>query len=208
MKSVRQLSLELKPLGFRVCPRKVADLLHEMGYSLHANCKSLEDASHLDRDTQFRHIQAEVRAYQDAGQPVVSVDTKKKELVGEFANKGREWQLNGESVKVNIHDFVDSGLGRVAPYGVYDLTRDTCWVNVGTDHDTAEFAAESIRRWWTQMGQSCYPEATRLLITADGGGSNGSRSRLWKRELHRLADETGLSSAFVTSRPARANGTR
>ena len=192
-KSVRQLSRELEPLGFRVCPRKVADLLHDMGYSLQANRKSLEGANHPDRDAQFRHIQVEVRTYQEEGQPVISVDTKKKELVGEFANKGREWQRKGEPVTVKVHDFVEAELGRVAPYGVYDLTQGTGWVNVGTDHDTAEFAAESIRRWWTQMGHTCYPEAMRLLITADGGGSNGSRSRLWKRELQRLADETGLS---------------
>ena len=192
-KSVRQLSDELEPLGFRVCPRKVAYLLHDMGYSLQANRKTLEGASHPDRDAQFRHIQAEVHTYQDAGQPVISVDTKKKELVGEFANKGQEWQPKGEPAKVKVHDFVDPELGRVAPYGVYDLTQNTGWVNVGTDHDTAEFAAESIRRWWTQMGHRCYPKATQLMITADGGGSNGSRSRLWKRELQRLADETGLS---------------
>ena len=192
-KSVRQLSGELKTLGFRVCPQKVADLLHDMGYSLQANRKTLEGANHPDRDTQFCHIQSEVRTYQDAGQPVISVDTKKKELVGEFKNNGQEWRRKGEPVAVKVHDFVDPGLGRVAPYGIFDLTNNTGWVNVGTDHDTAAFAVESIRCWWNQMGRACYPEATQLLITADGGGSNSSRSRLWKYELQRLADETGLS---------------
>jgi len=192
-KSVRQLSRELQNAGFRVCPQKVGDLLHEMGYSLQANRKVLEGTDHPDRDAQFQHIQASVCEYQAAGQPVISVDTKKKELVGDFKNNGQEWQPQGAPVDVKVHDFVDPELGRVAPYGVYDLTRNTGWVNVGTDHDTAQFAAESIRRWWNQMGHSCYPDATQLLITADGGGSNGSRSRLWKCELQRLADETGLS---------------
>jgi hypothetical protein len=164
-----------------------------MGYSLQANRKVLEGTDHPDRDAQFQHIQASVCEYQAAGQPVISVDTKKKELVGDFKNNGQEWQPQGAPVDVKVHDFVDPELGRVAPYGVYDLTRNTGWVNVGTDHDTAQFAAESIRRWWNQMGHSCYPDATQLLITADGGGSNGSRSRLWKCELQRLADETGLS---------------
>jgi len=192
-KSVRQLSGELKALGFGVCPQKVADLLHDMDYSLQSNRKTLEGANHPDRDGQFCHIQAEVRTYQDAGQPVISVDTKKKELVGEFKNNGREWQRKGKPVAVKVHDFVDPGLGRVAPYGIYDLTNNSGWVNVGTDHDTAAFAVESIRCWWNQMGRACYPESMQLLITADGGGSNSSRSRLWKYELQRLADETGLS---------------
>ena len=192
-KSVRELSRELKTLGYWVCPQKVADLLHDMGYSLQANRKTLEGASHPDRDVQFCHIQAEVRTYQDAGQPVISVDTKKKELVGEFKNNGLQWRRKGEPVAVKVHDFVDMELGRVAPYGIYDLTNNTGWVNVGTDHDTAAFAVESIRCWWNQMGHACYPEAKQLLITADGGGSNSSRSRLWKCELQRFADETGLS---------------
>lgn len=192
-KSVRELSRELQTLGFRVCPQKVADILHELGYSLQANCKTLEGAMHPDRDRQFQHIHAEVCTYQDAGQPVISVDTKKKELVGEFKNAGAEWCRKGEPVAVNVHDFMDQELGRVAPYGIYDLTQNSGWVNVGTDHDTAAFAVESIRCWWQQMGRACYPAATQLLITADGGGSNSSRSRLWKCELQRLADETGLS---------------
>ena len=192
-KSVRELSRELKTLGFRVCPQKVADLLHDMGYSLQSNRKTLEGVNHPDRDAQFCHIQAKVRTYQDAGQPVISVDTKKKELVGEFKNNGQEWRRKGEPVAVKVHDFVDPELGRVAPYGIYDLTNNSGWVNVGTDHDTAAFAVESIRCWWNQMGRACYPEATQLLITADGGGSNSSRSRLWKCELQRLADGAGLS---------------
>jgi len=192
-KSVRQLSGELRTLGFRACPQKVADLLHDMDYSLQSNRKTLEGANHPDRDAQFCHIQAEVRTYQDARQPVISVDTKKKELVGEFKNNGQEWQRKGEPVAVKVHDFVDTELGRVAPYGIYDLTNNSGWVNVGTDHDTAAFAVESIRCWWNQMGRAYYPEATQLLITADGGGSNSSRSRLYKCELQRLADETGLS---------------
>jgi len=192
-KSVRQLSRELLTVGFRICPQKVADLLHEMGYSLQSNRKVLEGTSHPDRDAQFVHIQTSVRTYQTAGQPVISVDTKKKELIGEFKNNGQEWRPKGQPVAVKVHDFIDPDLGRVAPYGIYDLTHNTGWVNVGTDNDTAEFAVESIRCWWTGMGHACYPDATQLLITADGGGSNGSRSRLWKRELQRLADETGLS---------------
>jgi len=192
-KSVRQLSGELGRAGFRLCPQKVADLLHAMGYSLQSNRKRLEGATHPDRDAQFLHIQEAVSAYQKAGQPVISVDTKKKELVGEFKNNGREWHPQGEPVAVKVHDFVDPTRGRAAPYGVYDLTRNAGWVSVGIDHDTAEFAVESIRCWWNQMGHACYPEATQLLITADGGGSNGARSRLWKYELQRLADETGLA---------------
>ena len=192
-KSVRQLSSELATLGYWVCPQKVADLLHDMDYSLQANRKTLEGASHPDRDAQFCHIQGEVRTYQNVCQPVISVDTKKKELVGEFKNNGQEWRRGGEPVAVKVHDFVDPQLGRVAPYGIYDLTHNTGWVNVGTDHDTAAFAVESIRCWWNQMGHAYYPEATQLLITADGGGSNSSRSRLWKCELQRFADETGLS---------------
>ena len=191
-KSVRQLAGELEGRGWRLCPQKVADLLHELGYSLQANRKRLEGTNHPDRDAQFLHIQEAVRSYQAAGQPVISVDTKKKELVGEFKNGGREWRPQGTPVAVKVHDFVDPELGRAAPYGVYDLTRNAGWVNVGTDHDTAEFAVESIRCWWQQMGRPCYPEAAQLLITADGGGSNGARSRLWKRELQRLADETQL----------------
>lgn len=192
-KSVRKLSSELRDAGICICPQKVADLLHDMGYSLQTNRKMMEGSDHPDRDAQFHHIQDTVGEYQDAGQPVISVDTKKKELVGEFKNNGEQWRKSGDPVKVKVYDFVDKELGRVSPYGIYDLTQNSGWVNVGTDHDTAEFAVESIRRWWYQMGSACYKDASRLLITADGGGSNGSRSRLWKSRLQALADETGLS---------------
>jgi hypothetical protein len=152
----------------------------------------MEGGSHEDRDAQFQHIYASVQEMQAAGQPVISVDTKKKELVGDFKNSGREWQPKGRPEKVRVHDFIIPELGRANPYGVYDLTRNVGWVSVGTDHDTAAFAVESIRRWWEGMGKEAYPQATELLITADGGGSNGSRVRLWKLELQRFADQTGL----------------
>lgn len=191
-KSVRNLSKEMTNQGHRLCPQKVADLLHQSGYSLQANRKKLEGSSHPDRDAQFRHIQSSVQAALDAGQPVISVDAKKKELVGQFKNGGSEWQPVGCPEAVNVYDFVNPELGRAAPYGVYDVAHNTGWVSVGMDHDTATFAVETIRRWWTKMGATCYPQARCLLITADGGGSNGSRSRLWKIELQRFADETGL----------------
>jgi hypothetical protein len=166
-----------------------------MDYSLQANRKVLEGSSHPDRDAQFEHIHHKVKALQAAGQPVISVDTKKKELVGEFRNHGRELRPKGNPEKVRVHDFAIDALGKVAPYGVYDPTHNTGWVNVGTDHDTAAFAVESIRRWWNMMGREIYPHAQRLLITADGGGSNGARIRLWKIELQKLANETGLAIA-------------
>ena len=149
--------------------------------------------SHPDRNTQFAYINQQVKAFQQAGQPVVSVDAKKKELVGDFANKGREYRPKGQPPAVRIYDFLDKKPGKVCPYGVYDLTRNQGWVSVGTDHDTAQFAVESLRRWWYHMGRQVYPQAAKLLITADGGGSNASRNRLWKIELQRLADETGLT---------------
>jgi Rhodopirellula transposase DDE domain len=171
----------------------VARLLHQAGYSLQANRKTLEGGDHPDRDAQFAHLNARVAAQLAAGEPAISVDTKKKELVGPFKNGGREWQPTGQPEAVRVHDFVIPELGRVSPYGVYDLAHNTGWVNVGIDHDTAAFAVESIRRWWDAMGRTAYPRATRLLITADGGGSNGARVRLWKLELQRFADETGLT---------------
>lgn len=192
-KSVRHLAEELSGSGHRLCSQKVADLLHELGYSLQANRKVLEGTAHPDRDAQFRHIQAMVAEALDAGIPVISVDAKKKELVGDFKAPGREWEPIGCPVPVRVHDFVDPAYGRAAPYGVYDLAQNAGWVSVGMDHDTATFAVETIRRWWRRMGAPCYPQAHRLLITADGGGSNGTRSRLWKVELQRFADETGLS---------------
>ena len=192
-KSVRTLAAELQALGHAVSHQLVAELLHDLGYSLQANRKTLEGGGHPDRDAQFGHINDQVQAQLAAGEPAISVDTKKKELVGPFKNGGREWHPEGQPELVRVHDFVDRDLGRASPYGVYDLAENTGWVNVGIDHDTASFAVGSIRRWWHSMGQAVYPDATRLLITADGGGSNGSRVRLWKLELQRLADETGLA---------------
>ena len=193
-KSVRRLAEELQREGHAVSYQTVAELLHALDYSLQANQKTLEGSQHADRDQQFEHINRKAQRYLKQGQPVISVDTKKKELVGDFKNAGREWQLNGEPEPVRVHDFEirQPDKGKVAPYGVYDLGRNVGWVSVGVDHDTAAFAVESIRRWWSWMGRQSYPDAERLLITADSGGSNGARVRLWKWELQRLADETGL----------------
>ncbi len=194
-KSVRKLAAELGRIGHRVSHQLVAELLHDLGYSLQANRKTLEGGSHPDRNAQFEHLNRRVAEQLARGEPAISVDTKKKELVGDFKNGGRELRPRGDPERVRAHDFVIPALGRANPYGVYDLAQNAGWVSVGTDHDTAAFAVESIRRWWTSMGQAAYPAATRLLITADGGGSNGSRVRLWKLELQRLADETGLELA-------------
>jgi transposase len=194
-KSVRKLAEELVGMGHEVSYPVVADLLHEMGYSLQANRKMKEGDSHPDRNAQFEHINVRVKQYMDLRQPVISVDTKKKELVGDFKNSGQDWRPQGKPEKVRVHDFVIPELGRAAPYGIYDLAQNTGWVSVGIDHDTASFAVATIRRWWHAMGQEKYPHAKCLLITADGGGSNGSRLRLWKRELQTLADETGLAIA-------------
>jgi len=192
-KSMRKLAAELNGMGHRTSQHLVAELLHELGYSLQANRKTLEGASHPDRDAQFGHINERVQAFQASGDPVISVDTKKKELVGDFKNGGREWRPRGEPEAVRVHDFAIKELGKVNPYGVYDVAKDTGWVSVGVDHDTATFAVQSIRGWWGSMGQAEYPMAGRLLITADGGGSNGSRVRLWKVGLQKLANETGLA---------------
>jgi hypothetical protein len=192
-KSADKLADGLRPLGHAVSERTVNRLLHSLGYSLQANRKTIEGRQHPDRDAQFRYINRRVKAFQRQGQPVVSVDTKKKELVGRYRIGGREWRPKGEPEEVKVHDFIDKGLGKAIPYGIYDLVANAGWVSVGVDHDTAEFAVESLRRWWRNMGSRAYPGAKRLLITADGGGSNGSRCRLWKVELQRLADETGLS---------------
>src|ERR1017187_7711361 len=172
--------------------RQLAAELQRMDYSLQANRKTLEGSWHPDRDAQFHHISGKIREFQADRQPIISVDTKKKELVGDFKNHGRELLPKGDPEKVRVHDFLIPELGRAAPYGVYDVTQNAGWVSVGVDHDTAAFAAQSIRRWWESMGTEAYPKAGRLLITADSGGSNGARVRLWKLELQRLADETGL----------------
>ena len=191
-KSVRQLTAELTRMKHQVSHQVVADLLHALGYSLQANSKTKEGSSHPDRNAQFEHLNGKVKWCLGRRQPVISVDTKKKELVGNFKNNGQELRPKGNPELVGVHDFVDRELGRATPYGIYDLGRNSGWVSVGMDHDTAEFAVETIRRWWRSMGQPTYPQATRLLITADAGGSNGSRLRLWKLELQKLADETGL----------------
>jgi len=192
-KSTRRLAAELTRRGHQISADTVADLLREEGFSLQANAKTLEGKQHPDRDEQFRYINEQVREHRDAGQPVISVDTKKKELVGEFKNSGREWQPAGEPVRVSVHDFADPELGKAVPYGIYDLAANAGWVNVGCDHDTAAFAVTSIRRWWHGLGKTTYPRATRLLITADAGGSNGYRARAWKIELAVLAAETRLT---------------
>jgi hypothetical protein len=194
-KSAAKLGEELRKKGHVVSDRTVDTLLHAEGYSLQSNRKAREGMSHPDRDAQFRYIAETVRAFQDRNQPVISVDTKKKELVGNFKNAGREWKPKGKPVEVNTHDFKDEELGKVIPYGVYDILRNEGWVNVGIDRETAQFAVESIRRWWHRMGKERYPKARALLVTADCGGGNGVRRRLWKRELQRLADETGLTIA-------------
>jgi len=191
-KSTRKLAAELQAQGHTIGERTVAHLLRGLNYSLQANRKTTEGASHPDRNAQFAHISQQTQAFQARGQPVVSVDTKKKELVGDYRNGGREWQPKGEPVAVRVHDFVDKDLGKAIPYGVYDVTTNTGWVSVGTDHDTAEFAVETLRRWWRQMGRAVYPQANELLLLADGGGSNGVHSRLWKTELQHLANETKL----------------
>jgi Rhodopirellula transposase DDE domain len=191
-KSTRQLATELGRQGHRVSHQTVAELLHALDYSLQGNRKTKEGTAHPDRDAQFTYLNAQVRACQERGQPVISVDTKKKELVGDFKNGGREWRPAGQPEPVRVHDFVDRELGKAIPYGVYDWATNQGWVSVGTDHDTPAFAVQSVRRWWEEMGRPVYPQATELLITADGGGSNSSRARLWKTELQHLADETGL----------------
>ena len=191
-KSTRPLAQALGPIGHDVSHQTVARLLTDLGYNLQANRKTEEGKGHPDRDAQFEHINRKVRSFQRRGQPVVSVDTKKKELVGNYKNPGREWEPEGQPRRVKSKDFPDKALGKVAPYGVYDLTANQGWVNVGITHDTAEFAVESIRRWWSRMGRQVYPDAKELLVTADSGGSNGSRTRLWKVCLQELADELGL----------------
>jgi hypothetical protein len=191
-KSLRHLTEELQAQGHAVSHTLVGELLHARGYSLQANRKTKEGSSHPDRDAQFRYLNEQVRAQQARSEPSVSVDTKKKELVGDFKNAGREWRPQGEPEEVRVHDFVIPEQGKAIPYGIYDLSRNEGWVSIGIDHDTASFAVHSLERWWEVMGQQRYPEATSVLISADCGGSNGARLRLWKWELQQWADRSGL----------------
>jgi hypothetical protein len=192
-KSTRQLARALADAGHTVSAPTVAKLLRAEGFSLQGNAKAIEGSQHPDRDAQFRYLNDQASDHIGAGDPVISVDTKKKELVGQFKNGGREWRPQGEPERVNVHDFMDKQLGKAIPYGVYDVAGNAGWVNVGTDHDTAAFAVATIRTWWHKAGQSAYPDSRRLLITADGGGSNGYRTRLWKVEPAGLAEQTGLA---------------
>jgi transposase len=192
-KSTKNLSQELKNLGFDISDRTVSHLLHKLGYSLQSNRKILEGKQHPDRNVQFEYINKKIKEFQANNSPVISIDAKKKELVGNFKNAGQEWHLTGEPENVNVHDFESGKRNKKAiPYGVYDVTWNAGWVSVGVDHDTAEFAVESLRKWWVKMGYEYYPAAKQLLIIADSGGSNSSRGRLWKTELQKLANETRL----------------
>jgi len=192
IKSLRRLSTELRAQGHQASHVLVARLLRDLGFSLQANRKVREGSTHPDRNLQFEHINRQVKGRLRRGEPVISVDTKKKELVGSFKNAGREWHPNGKPPEVNVYDFVDPELGKAIPYGVYDIARNEGWVSVGVDHDTAQFAVATIQRWWRKLGRKKYPKSRRILIVADGGGSNGYRTRLWKVELQKLADKIGL----------------
>ena len=191
-KSLRNLSSELKKQGHFVSYRVIGEILDKMGYSLQANRKTLEGSNNEDRDEQFNHINQQVIKFQKENQPVISVDTKKKELVGNFKNNGKEWKPKGRPDEVEIYDFPSQSVGKAIPYGIYDIGKNLGWVSVGIDHDTSTFAVESIRRWWYSMGQQIYPDAVKLLVTADGGGSNGSRVRLWKIEIQKFANEANM----------------
>lgn len=191
-KSLRKLSSELKSIGLNASHNLVGEILNKEGFSLQANRKTDEGKSHPDRNAQFEHIHLRVKEFQSQNQPVISVDAKKKELVGNFKNIGKEYCRKKEPEKVKVYDFPSDAEGKAIPYGVYDMTQNKGWVSVGIDHDTAEFATETIKKWWVQMGNQFYPEAKKLLITADGGGSNSSRSRLWKKELQKLSNEIGV----------------
>jgi len=207
-KSQRHLAKALDERGFAASHKLVGRLLRRLGFSLQANCKTREGTNHPDRDAQFEYINALVADFEVCGQPAISVDTKKKELVGDFKNGGRELRPKGDPEAVRVHDFVIPELGKVAPYGVYDIAANAGWINLGINHDTAAFAVESIRRWWQELGHGRYPAATRLLITADCGGSNGSRVRLWKRELQTLADQTGLAITVAHHPPGTSKWNR
>jgi len=191
-KSLRTLSAELGTRGYRISRNRVAELLKQNDFSLQANRKTDEGKSHPDRDAQFQYIHDKVIEFQSVNQPIISVDTKKKELVGNFKNQGRQWKRNGEADRVKVHDFPSDAEGKAIPYGIYDMTQNVGWVSVGTNHDTAEFAVETIRKWWYKMGTRVYNTANQLLITADCGGSNGSKVRLWKKEIQDFANESGL----------------
>jgi transposase len=207
-KSTAKLAEDLVRQGFKITDDTVGRILKSLGYSLQAPAKEKEGTAHPDRDAQFRYLNDEATAFVEAGEPVISVDTKKKELVGEFSNGGREYQPKGEPTRTKTHDFVDPELGRAVPYGVYDIANDEGWVSVGDTADTATFAVEAIRRWWDQMGRSRFPTATRLLITADAGGSNGHRLRLWQVELAKLAKQTGLEVTVAHYPPGTSKWNR
>jgi len=192
-KSHAKLAAALCAMGHKVSARSIPKLLEQLGYRRLVNRKTREGSHHPDRDAQFEHINSQVMACQAAGQPVISVDTKKKELIGEFKNSGSDYRPEGNPIEVNVHDFMDKELGKAIPYGIYDIGANSGYVSVGIDHDTAQFAVNSIRQWFEKMGLDRYPDTDRVMITADGGGSNGSRVRLWKVELQKLADETGLT---------------
>ena len=207
-KSVRKLADELRTMGHRISHTLVAELLHGLGYTLQANRKTREGTQHPDRDAQFQYLNQQVRTCQARGEPVISVDTKKKELVGDFKNPGREWRPQGMPEDVRVHDFIVREQGKAIPYGVYDLTRDEGWVSVGIDHDTASFAMNAIRSWWQQMGRPAYGGVDHLMITADAGGSNGAKTRLWKWELQQFANRTGLSITVCHCPPGTSKWNR
>jgi transposase len=201
-KSLAHLVEALRAKGHRIKKSALAEILHELGFSLHVNKKSIEGTSHPDRDAQFHHINSTCKAFEQNGYPIISVDCKKKELLGNFKNGGREWQAKGEQTTVKVYDFLSLADGKAIPYGIYDLVHKRGFVNVGIDHETAEFAVESIRRWWHESGKALYPGKKELLITADGGGSNGVKNRLWKKQLQALADEEQLTITVVHYPPA------
>lgn len=201
-KSVAHLKGALEQMGHEVAETTIRQVLHALGYSLRANKKNIEGSSHSDRDEQFAHIKGKCQQFEQAGNPIISVDCKKKELIGQFKNNGEEWQAKGEHTEVSVYDFLSLSDGKAIPYGVYDLVANRGFVNVGIDHDTAEFAVESIRRWWGQWGRALYPGKKQLLITADGGGSNGVRNRLWKKALQELSNDEQLAITVAHYPPA------
>ncbi len=201
-KSVAHLKGALQQMGHTIADTALRDVLLSLGYSLRANKKNIEGSSHADRDAQFAHIKQQCEQVEAVGNPIISVDCKKKELLGNFKNNGREWQAKGEETSVNVYDFLSLASGKAIPYGIYDLVHNRGFVNVGIDHDTAEFAVESIRRWWQQSGKALYPDQRHLLITADGGGSNGARNRLWKKKLQELANEEQITLTVAHYPPA------